>query len=101
MSFDNLQIIRLAPSGEVRRKIDCLAGHITALRSFDRQELLLFRAAMQGKPTKVHFSLLLDDRPYDPLGHFYMGLDETLLASEQGERTVIKTEVRLLAECRR
>lgn len=64
-----LEIIRFSPDGAVLRKIRCLSGRVTVLRSQSPQELLRYRNALRGVHQEERFEIVLDGDPYDPRGH--------------------------------
>jgi len=82
MTFERLEINRLDANGEVLRRICCLARHVSVFRSKTATESGLYAAVLQGIPTKERFSILLDDRTFDPTKHSFIGFSDRLPYSD-------------------
>lgn len=89
MSPQRLDISRLGPSGEVIRKITCLAGRVTAFRANSESEFDLYRSALAGWKTSERFSILVDDSSFTPAKHALIGFGEAY-AIERGNDSLKK-----------
>lgn len=77
MRHGQLEINRLGSQGEVKRRIRCLAGHITVFRANDPQLLKLFANGLMGVATPgERFSVLLDNTPFNSDLHPRIGFGE-------------------------
>ncbi len=87
MTVERLEINRISQTGEVLRKISCLAGRITVFRSNIDREYELYRAALAGWETKDRVSLQLDGVTFSARKACMIGFGEAF-ASEPGDPTV-------------
>jgi len=77
MRYEQIEINRLGSQGEVKRRIRCLAGHITVFRANDPQLLKLFANGLMGVTIPgERFSVLLDNTPFNPDVHPRIGYGE-------------------------
>jgi hypothetical protein len=79
VAFDWLEINRLTASGELKRRVRCLARRITVFRSNTPSELETYALALQGKESTDRFSILLDSAAFTPLNHNLVGFGEKFL----------------------
>ena len=76
MAIEALEISKLSETGEVFRKIRCLAGRITVFRSQSESELESWKRAMEGTLQPERFSVKFDGKPFKPTDHLFIGLGE-------------------------
>lgn len=77
MRYEQIEINRLGSHGEVKRRIRCLAGHITVFRANDPQLLKLFANGLMGVAVPgERFSVLLDNTPFNADVHPRIGYGE-------------------------
>jgi hypothetical protein len=77
MRYEQIEINRLGSQGEVKRRIRCLAGHITVFRANDPQLLKLFANGLMGVTVPgERFSVLLDNTPFNADIHPRIGYGE-------------------------
>jgi len=77
MRYEQIEINRLGSQGEVKRRIRCLAGHITVFRANDPQLLKLFANALMGVTIPgERFTVLLDNTPFNSDVHPRIGFGE-------------------------
>lgn len=79
MTFQHLEINKLATDGSVVRKIRALPGRVTVFRSQIEGENDRYKAALEGKVQSDRFSILLDGVAFRPQDHLFIGcgpLDE-------------------------
>jgi hypothetical protein len=77
MRYEQIEINRLGSQGEVKRRIRCLAGHITVFRANDPQLLKLFANALMGVTIPgERFTVLLDNTPFNSDIHPRIGFGE-------------------------
>lgn len=77
VTFSRLEIVRYAPTGQVDRRIACLAGRISVFRSRSDQELELYQDALIGKQQdRKEFALVLDENSFDAVNHEFIGFGE-------------------------
>jgi hypothetical protein len=83
MRYEQIEINRLGSQGEVKRRIRCLAGHITVFRANDPQLLKLFANGLLGVTVPgERFSVLLDNTPFNADLHPRIGYGERFNASD-------------------
>ncbi len=73
MSINFLEIHRFSDSGEKTRTIRCIPGRVTVFRARSEEELQIYRLALEGKRPAEEFSLVLDNQPFNPQDHFFIG----------------------------
>lgn len=76
MSFEVLEINRFSTSGEVLRKIRCLAGRVSVFRSHSETDLEKFKTALQGKTQEERFSVLVDGTQFNPKKNVFIGFGD-------------------------
>ncbi len=73
MSTDFLEISRFSQSGEKLRTIRCVSGRVTVFRARSEDELQTYRLAIEGKQPEQEFTLSIDEKPFNPKEHFFIG----------------------------
>ncbi|MBX7144544.1 MAG: hypothetical protein K1X79_08855 [Oligoflexia bacterium] len=68
-----LEIHKLDEKGTVARRINCLPGRITVLRSVHPTESEMYQQALLGKPSAGRFTILFRGAPYIPGRHNLIG----------------------------
>ncbi len=77
MGFEQLEINRLTEAGEVKRRIRCLAGHVTVFRANSDELLKIFGDGLLGQGQQgERFSVLLDGAAFYPEEHILIGFGE-------------------------
>ena len=69
-----LEIAKLDESGNTLRRINCLPGRITVLRSVRPMEAKLYEEALTGQPTSAKFNAVFQGAPYDPTSATIVGV---------------------------
>jgi len=84
MGIEFLEINRLNESGETDRRIRCLVTRVSVFRSQAEVTLQQYIQAIEGKPTKDRFTLLIDGTSqFRPEEHNLIGFDEKFTADSQ------------------
>lgn len=86
MGWDCVEINRLSGAGDSKRRIRCLARHVTVFRATNSSDLDVFAAALRGEQTMDRFSILLDGTEWSPSQHTLIGFGEVF--SSDDTRTV-------------
>jgi hypothetical protein len=74
MGINVLEIFRYKENTtDLLRKIRCLSGRVSVFRAQDKNDLLIYRHAIEGLSTKDNFKLLLDGEEFQSKDHFFIG----------------------------
>jgi|GEM_PF-1099581 len=82
MKYKSLQIKLLSKSGELLNCITCYAGQVSVFRAYSPAELKPYQRALAGLPGPERFSIILDDTPFVPEEHIFIGFGERFGAGE-------------------
>lgn len=81
MLYERLEVIRRAANGDIYRRITCLAGRVTVLRSRDDAEVEMYDEVLRCTREIERFSVLLDGRPFNVEQQLRVSCAEDPLAS--------------------
>ena len=82
MHFERFEITRSDATGDIKRRVICLAGRVSVFRARNDEELDRYINAIRGKFADNMLTVTVDDKPFRPEEHLLIGFEAEPLARD-------------------